>query len=254
MRLFFLLLSLLVFTAEARLTEAKTFRLILKEWIYDTPDGRHLFRWEQGTPLTSNEEIKGWIKITGYFPDDQWQSTKEESWWIRKSALQEITPPRYDRPGQGVYRYVVVDKANFALAVIENDGQRQKVIFSTKVGLGMDRCLPKEEGGQCYFTKPGTYEVAFKVFDPDGIEWCIPKSMENEPIYQEDIAAGQRCFQGALGKAAINLGDSGYAIHGTKNPASIGQRVSHGCIRVLNEDAIRLYRLLKKGDRVIIAE
>jgi hypothetical protein len=41
----------------------------------------------------------------------------------------------------------------------------------------------------------------------------------------------------------LNLGD-GYALHGTDNPASIGQSVSHGCVRLRNEDIETLYRIV----------
>ena len=35
-----------------------------------------------------------------------------------------------------------------------------------------------------------------------------------------------------------------YGIHGTNNPASIGQAASHGCVRMYNEDVIELYDLV----------
>jgi L,D-transpeptidase catalytic domain len=47
-------------------------------------------------------------------------------------------------------------------------------------------------------------------------------------------------------------GDGQVAIHGTNNPWSIGQPVSHGCIRVANRAIIRLARLLPLGTPVRI--
>ena len=44
----------------------------------------------------------------------------------------------------------------------------------------------------------------------------------------------------------------GYGIHGTNNPNSIGQSVSHGCIRMQNEDVIELYEMVPLGTPVII--
>lgn len=44
----------------------------------------------------------------------------------------------------------------------------------------------------------------------------------------------------------------GYGIHGTNNPKSIGKAVSHGCIRMYNEDVIEIYPLTPIGTPVTI--
>lgn len=44
----------------------------------------------------------------------------------------------------------------------------------------------------------------------------------------------------------------GYGIHGTNNPSSIGKAISHGCIRLFNEDVIELYNLTPLGTPVNI--
>lgn len=44
----------------------------------------------------------------------------------------------------------------------------------------------------------------------------------------------------------------GYGIHGTNNPSSIGKAISHGCIRLYNEDVIELYDLTPIGTPVNI--
>jgi len=43
-------------------------------------------------------------------------------------------------------------------------------------------------------------------------------------------------------------------LHGTSNPNSIGSRSTHGCVRLRNNDISLLYRLLQKGDSVLISE
>lgn len=55
-----------------------------------------------------------------------------------------------------------------------------------------------------------------------------------------------------LGVRAMYLGSSAYRIHGTDAPWTIGQAVSHGCIRMLNEDVIELYPKLPIGTRVTV--
>ncbi|MBL7214890.1 MAG: L,D-transpeptidase family protein [Phycisphaerae bacterium] len=48
---------------------------------------------------------------------------------------------------------------------------------------------------------------------------------------------------------------TGFAIHGTKDPESIGTRSSRGCIRLYNGDAIELYNLLQEGlSEVLVVE
>ena len=47
-------------------------------------------------------------------------------------------------------------------------------------------------------------------------------------------------------------GNGRVAIHGTSEPQLIGQRVSHGCIRMRNADVQALTRLVRGGTPVII--
>jgi hypothetical protein len=44
-----------------------------------------------------------------------------------------------------------------------------------------------------------------------------------------------------MGAAAMTLSGGEYAIHGTNAPGTIGRFVSHGCIRMYNEDIMDLY-------------
>jgi lipoprotein-anchoring transpeptidase ErfK/SrfK len=53
-----------------------------------------------------------------------------------------------------------------------------------------------------------------------------------------------------LGTRWIGLDRKGYGIHGTNQPASIGQKVSHGCIRLRNRDVEELFDMVSIGDRV----
>ncbi|MBY0490853.1 MAG: L,D-transpeptidase [Gemmatimonadaceae bacterium] len=61
----------------------------------------------------------------------------------------------------------------------------------------------------------------------------------------------QRKYGDVLGTRRLYLGD-GYALHGTNNPASVGQAVSHGCVRLRNPDIERLYDLVAVGTPVFI--
>jgi len=65
------------------------------------------------------------------------------------------------------------------------------------------------------------------------------------------INTKQRHFDKVLGHYRINLGD-GYAIHGTQETDKLGQSVSHGCVRLGDQDIEKLYGMAKVGDSVVI--
>jgi lipoprotein-anchoring transpeptidase ErfK/SrfK len=65
------------------------------------------------------------------------------------------------------------------------------------------------------------------------------------------FGTNQRRYKGVLGTHRLIMGN-GYAIHGTNVPTSIGQSVSHGCVRLLNEDIAHLYEIVPVGTPVYI--
>lgn len=50
----------------------------------------------------------------------------------------------------------------------------------------------------------------------------------------------------------LNVPWGSYGIHGTNNPYSIGQHLSHGCIRMRNRDVEQLYEIIPVGTKVTI--
>jgi lipoprotein-anchoring transpeptidase ErfK/SrfK len=65
------------------------------------------------------------------------------------------------------------------------------------------------------------------------------------------VGTRARQFPEVLGTHRLNLGD-GYALHGTQAVRQLGQSVSHGCVRLRNDDIARLYEMASVGDEVII--
>jgi lipoprotein-anchoring transpeptidase ErfK/SrfK len=55
-----------------------------------------------------------------------------------------------------------------------------------------------------------------------------------------------------MGVAAMTLHGTEYAIHGTNQPGSIGGFVSHGCIRMYNEDITDLFERASNGTKVVV--
>jgi lipoprotein-anchoring transpeptidase ErfK/SrfK len=55
-----------------------------------------------------------------------------------------------------------------------------------------------------------------------------------------------------LGARAMYLGATVYRIHGTNAPETIGQAVSSGCFRLVNDDVSDLYQRVKVGTKVVV--
>jgi hypothetical protein len=91
---------------------------------------------------------------------------------------------------------------------------------------------------------------------PDGKEVPFDAGEGQEIVVAGNIVippygTNQRKYHGVLGTNRLDLGD-GYALHGTDTPASIGRAVSHGCVRLRNEDIAHLYEIVPRGTPVFI--
>jgi lipoprotein-anchoring transpeptidase ErfK/SrfK len=71
--------------------------------------------------------------------------------------------------------------------------------------------------------------------------------------YPKRVAGGPA---NPLGARALYLYESNkdtlYRIHGTNQPEYIGQAISSGCIRMVNEDVIDLFDRVKPGATVVV--
>jgi hypothetical protein len=65
------------------------------------------------------------------------------------------------------------------------------------------------------------------------------------------VGTTARQYPDVLGTHRLNLGD-GYALHGTQAVDQLGRSVSHGCVRLHNDDIARLFAMANVGDEVII--
>jgi lipoprotein-anchoring transpeptidase ErfK/SrfK len=84
--------------------------------------------------------------------------------------------------------------------------------------------------------------------------WSPPAAMlKRRPDLPKTMIGG---IDNPLGARAFylydNHGDTMYRIHGTNQPDTIGQAVSSGCIRLLNEDIVDLYQRVKIGATVVV--
>ncbi|CAN5697542.1 hypothetical protein BH23GEM10_BH23GEM10_09560 [soil metagenome] len=84
--------------------------------------------------------------------------------------------------------------------------------------------------------------------------WPFTPGMEimfDGKVFVPPMGTKQRAVPEALGPYKLDTGD-GYLIHGTHiyNEDSIGQAVSHGCVRMRNEDLEKLYGMVPVGTKV----
>lgn len=82
-----------------------------------------------------------------------------------------------------------------------------------------------------------------------------PEMLKRRPNLPRMVEGGA---SNPLGPRALYLytngSDTGYRLHGTLEPWSIGTDASSGCIRMFNEDVIDLYQRCPKGTRVLVLE
>jgi lipoprotein-anchoring transpeptidase ErfK/SrfK len=101
--------------------------------------------------------------------------------------------------------------------------------------------------GRPGFEWAGVKTVSMKREWPD---WTPPKEMlQRRPDLPRHMEGGP---ENPLGARALYLGSSLYRIHGTNEPYTIGQSVSSGCIRMMNEDVTDLYDRVGVGTKVIV--
>jgi len=107
------------------------------------------------------------------------------------------------------------------------------------------------EGDQRWFfrTPRGEFRVQAKLENPvwRKPDWAFVE--EGLPVPPPDHPS--RYERGVLGDYALTLGD-GYMIHGTLYQRFIGLPVTHGCIRMLDDDLEEVFRSLPVGAKVFI--
>jgi lipoprotein-anchoring transpeptidase ErfK/SrfK len=131
------------------------------------------------------------------------------------------------RPGT-----IIIDTPSKHLYLVQPGGK------AIRYGIGV---------GRPGFEWAGVKSVTRKAEWPD---WTPPPQMlKRRPDLPRHMKGGP---DNPMGARALYLGSSLYRIHGTNEPHTIGQAVSSGCIRMMNEDVIDLYNRVGVGARVIV--
>ena len=139
----------------------------------------------------------------------------------------EIDYRTNERPGT-----IIVDTRDKHLYLVQDGGR------AVRYGIGV---------GRPGFTWSGVKSITRKAEWPD---WTPPPEMlKRRPDLPKHMAGGP---ENPLGARALYLGSSLYRIHGTNEPYTIGQNVSSGCIRMMNQDVEDLYGRVKVGTKVVV--
>jgi lipoprotein-anchoring transpeptidase ErfK/SrfK len=128
--------------------------------------------------------------------------------------------------------------------IIVSFGDRRLYLI-TKSGQAMSYpiAVPREQSRW-----QGATTVTDKRMNPS---WRpTPEMLRENPKLPLWVPGGHR--MNPLGVRAMYLGSSLYRIHGTDAPWTIGQAVSKGCIRMLNEDVQDLYPRVPVGTKVTV--
>lgn len=128
--------------------------------------------------------------------------------------------------------------------IIVSFGDRRLYYIESKTtAISYSIAIPKEEAKWS-----GVSYVSQKRENPT---WTPTPDMRKEnPTLPGYVAGGDP--RNPLGTRALYLGESMYRIHGTDAEWLIGQQVSHGCIRMYNQDVADLYARAKVGAKVIV--
>ncbi len=168
----------------------------------------------------------------GVIPDEPYDVPVVDLARLHPSLHRQVVA--YDGPGRP--GTIVVDTGARFLYLVGSGGA------ALRYGIGVGR-----QG----FSWSGAAEIRRKARWPS---WRPPEAMlRRRPDLPRFMEGG---LDNPLGARALYLYQGGrdtlYRIHGTNEPWSIGQAVSSGCIRLLNQDIYDLFRRVPLGTPVIV--
>jgi len=176
------------------------------------------------------------VRMYSELPDERFPIPAVDLDEVEEGALRRIV--RYETteyPGT-----LVVDTRERALFLVLEGGEALRY----GVGVGKDGLA---WGGRAVVGRKAEWP-----------RWTpTPAMIAREPERNRPWAGGMPPgLENPLGARALylyrNNVDTLYRIHGTNEPWSIGQSVSSGCIRMINQDAIDLYRRTPVGTPVVV--
>lgn len=142
--------------------------------------------------------------------------------------------------------YLVINSADNVFALYKDN----EVIKSDKCSTGSYILLKGGDSQEYMFKTPkGEFKIRGKIESP---VWRKPDwAFVEEGLPVPSQGHSSRYEYGVLGDYALSLGD-GYLIHGTLYQRFLGLPVTHGCIRLNDENLELVYKTLSIGSKVYI--
>lgn len=142
--------------------------------------------------------------------------------------------------------YIVVDTNKNMIYYKKGD----EVIHEALCSTGCDSTLRAADGRVWNFATPkGLFKIKNKIKKPTWVkpDWAfieegLPVPSRTHPDRYDDTA---------MGSFAMDFGD-GYFIHGTLYRRLLGESITHGCVRVADEDLAPIFEKTKIGTLVYI--
>jgi len=145
------------------------------------------------------------------------------------------------------YSYLIINTTDNRFYLYQN----RKLIREGYCSSGSYTRLVTPEGSRewVFKTPKGKYWIQSKVVKPLWVkpDWAFIE--EGLPVPPPDDES--RYERGVLGDYAMSLGN-GYLIHGTLYKRFLGMPVTHGCIRLGDEDLEAVFNTLNIGSKVYI--
>jgi lipoprotein-anchoring transpeptidase ErfK/SrfK len=142
--------------------------------------------------------------------------------------------------------YIVVDTASNILYL--NEGRRTIRKVTISCGSGGILIDPSGKRKWIFETPKGKFTIQSKYANPTWIkpDWAF---VEEGKMIPKNIM--DRAEDGVLGEYALGFGN-GYFIHGTLYTRLLGKNITHGCIRVGDEDLKTLYEAVQLCTKILI--
>ena len=142
--------------------------------------------------------------------------------------------------------YIVIDTGSNRLYVKRGE----RVIREAVISSGSGNILKDQQGKrQWVFDTPrGIFTVKSKYVSP---VWTKPDWAFIEEGEKVPDSPRARKEEGVMGDYSLGFGN-GYFIHGTLYTRLLGRNVTHGCIRVGDEDLKNVYELSTIGTKIFI--
>lgn len=142
--------------------------------------------------------------------------------------------------------FLIVNTTENSFRLIKNNQEIRTGLCSTGSFIQLEVDSTKS---WIFETPKGALSVKGKIIDPiwRKPDWAFIEEGLPVPAFNHS----SRYERGVLGDYALSLGD-GYLIHGTLFQRFIGQSVTHGCIRLNDNDLEAVYNNLQVGSKVFI--